>query len=111
MSGFSNLQQRAMDIRRRYDLLNKQHGHQPWSGAAYAMGLTGDVGDLLKLAMAKENLRDVNGGGSVDDKLRHELGDCLWSLFVIAEHYGVDLEKAFLATMDELAERIAGGQE
>src|SRR6266567_4671723 len=111
MSEFSDLQKRAMDIRTRYNELNKQHGHKAWDGSAYVMGLAGDIGDLLKLVMAKENFSDVKGGGDVIDKLRHELGDCLWSLLVIAEYYSIDLKEAFLGTMDELEVRMAGGQE
>ena len=111
MSGFSDLQREAMKIRLRYNELNKKHGHKPWDGSAYAMGIVGDIGDLLKLVMAKENLRDVNAGGDVVTLLRHEMGDCLWSLFVLAEHYGIDLKDAFLGTMAELEVRIADGQE
>jgi NTP pyrophosphatase (non-canonical NTP hydrolase) len=111
MSEYSDLQSAAMKIREAYNRLNEKQGRKAWSGPAYAMGLVGDVGDLMKLVMAKDNLRSVKDGGDVDKKLRHELGDCLWSLFVLAEHYNINLEEAFLDTMSELEERIAGGRE
>jgi NTP pyrophosphatase (non-canonical NTP hydrolase) len=37
-----------------------------------------------------------------DQKLAHELADCLWSVLVLSELSSVDLERAFLQTMDEL---------
>lgn len=110
MSDLKDLQKRALDVRQKYNQLNEEHGHEKWDGKAFAMGFVGDVGDLLKLVMAKSNLRDAKGG-DVDAKLQHELGDCLWSLFVLAGYYEIDLEAVFLKTMDELDARIAGGQE
>lgn len=103
MSNLAELQQRAQQIRQKYDELNANDGHGKWDGTDYAAGFVGDVGDLMKLVMAKDGKRR---GEDVDAKLQHELGDCLWSLLVIAEHYGVDLEKAFNGTMDELQERL-----
>jgi NTP pyrophosphatase (non-canonical NTP hydrolase) len=63
-----------------------------------------DIGDLAKLVQAKEGVRDVE---DVDAKLAHELSDCLWSIIVLADYYGVDLEAGFMRTMDELRERLA----
>jgi hypothetical protein len=37
----------------------------------------GDVGDLMKLVMAKEGAREIQ---DVDEKLQHELAACLWSV-------------------------------
>ena len=66
-------------------------------------GFVGDVGDLMKLVMAKEGVREIP---DVDQKLAHELSDCLWSVLVLANKYNVDLETSFLQTMDELEKRI-----
>lgn len=62
-------------------------------------GFVVDVGDLMKLVMAKSGIRYVD---AVDKKLGHELADCLWSILVLSKMYGIDLQKEFLATMDEL---------
>ena len=105
MSDLKTLSARAQEIRRRYDGLNAKDGHGKWGGKEYAMGFAGDVGDLLKIVMAKEKLRRMD---DADAKLAHELADCLWSLLVIADHYGIDLEKEFLRTMDALEQRIVG---
>jgi NTP pyrophosphatase (non-canonical NTP hydrolase) len=111
MSEFNDLQSEAMEIRGEYNRLNQENGHQAWDARAYAMGFVGDVGDLVKLVMAAENFREVKGGGDAREAIKHELGDCLWSVFVIADHYGISLEEAFRGTMAELRERIAGGHE
>jgi NTP pyrophosphatase (non-canonical NTP hydrolase) len=68
-----------------------------------AQGFVGDVGDLMKLLLAKDGRRP---GADVDAKLAHELADCLWSLLVLAEACDVDLEAAFLRTMSELEARL-----
>jgi len=104
MSDLQDLQQRALAIRDKYAALNKKDGHDVWNGKEFMMGFVGDVGDLTKLVMAKENLRHID---DVDTRLAHELSDCLWCVFVLAQQYGVDIEKEFLKTMDQLDQRIA----
>lgn len=68
-------------------------------------GFVVDVGDLMKLVMAKGGAREVP---EVDAKLAHELADCLWSVLVLARAYDVDLERAFTRTMDELEAKLKG---
>lgn len=79
----------------------KRLGHE-WPRGEYVRGLVGDIGALVKLTMGKDGLRDID---DVDKKLAHEIGDCLSCLLLISEKYGVDVEKAFLDTMDELEAR------
>jgi NTP pyrophosphatase (non-canonical NTP hydrolase) len=55
-----------------------------------ALGLVGDVGDLAKLVQAAEGVREIE---DVKTKLEHELADILWSIIVIADRSGVDLEE------------------
>ena len=69
-----------------------------------ALGFVGDVGDLMKLIIAESGVRDIP---DARQKLEHELADCLWSVLVLADAYGVDLEKAFTQTMDDLEGHIA----
>jgi hypothetical protein len=104
MSDLQNLQQRALQIRDMYAALNAKDGHDVWRGKEFMMGFVGDIGDLTKLVMAKENLRHTD---DVDAKLAHELCDCLWSILVLAEQYNIDIKQEFLKTMDELEQRIA----
>ena len=70
---FRTLVEQAEGIRQQYRALNAAQGKRAWEIRDYAMGFVGDVGDLQKLIMAKENLRNTN---DVDAKLAHELSDC-----------------------------------
>jgi NTP pyrophosphatase (non-canonical NTP hydrolase) len=38
--------------------------------------------------------------------LEHELADVLWAIIAIADRCDVDLERAFVATMDQLAREL-----
>jgi NTP pyrophosphatase (non-canonical NTP hydrolase) len=93
------LRERASDVARLYDGYNTAAGREPWGTGDLALGFVGDVGDLAKLVMA------VDGRRHIDDarpKLGHELADCLWSVLVLADRYGVDLEAEFLRMTGEL---------
>lgn len=79
-------------------------GH-PWSRAELAQGFVGDVGDLMKLVMAKEGRR-VSAIKDNDAALAHELADCLWSVLVLADSYGINLELEFARTMDQLETKL-----
>ncbi len=96
----SELTRRAVAVRARFAAAETARGGPPWSRAELAQGFVGDVGALMKLVMAKEGRRE--GPPDLDVKLEHELADCLWSVLVLADAYGVDLEKAFATTMSEL---------
>jgi NTP pyrophosphatase (non-canonical NTP hydrolase) len=53
--------------------------------------------------MAREGIRTIP---DAEHKLAHELADCLWAILVLARIYGVDLEQAFVQTMDDLEDHI-----
>lgn len=95
---------RARSIRHKYAELEIMRNGREWTGEELALGFVGDVGDLMKLIQAKEGVRHAN---NVDEALAHELSDCLWSVIILADKYGVDLEKAFDKTMGELDSRLA----
>ena len=96
---------RALEIREKYDALNKRENRTAWEVNDYAQALGGDVGDLLKLLMMKKGLR--KSVDDLDSKIEHELADCLWAVYVISDKLGIDIEKSFLKTMDQLEERLA----
>ena len=102
---FKNLVGRAMSIRKQYEEMERSRYGSPWSKEEIALGFVGDVGDLAKLVVAENGKRAIADSRS---KLEHELADCLWSVIVLAELHSVDLEKAFLRTMDELEDHLAG---
>ena len=100
MEKLKPLSKKANEVKEKYSKLNKKR----WSVAEYAQGLIGDVGDLVKLIMAKKGFRKIE---DVDQKLAHELADCLWSVLVIADELGINLEKEFIKNMDKLNKKLA----
>jgi NTP pyrophosphatase (non-canonical NTP hydrolase) len=103
MTSFGEVNARALTVRRRYAEVERSTYGREWSGEDLALGLVGDVGDLVKLVQAKEGARAID---DVDERLAHELADCLWSVLVLADRYGVDLERAFLETMSQLEAQL-----
>ncbi len=100
----AKLTARALEGQRRFNETAAARGGRPWTREELMQGFVGDVGDLLKLVMAKAGARPI---ADVDRKLAHELSDCLWSVLVLAQEYGVDLEKEFPATMDGIEAKLA----
>ena len=101
---FRALVQRAVQVRQQYAELERRRYGRAWTRDQVLQGFVGDVGDLVKLAMACDGVRHIP---DAEDRLAHELADCLWSVLVLSELYEVDLEEAFLRTMEELERHIA----
>jgi NTP pyrophosphatase (non-canonical NTP hydrolase) len=101
---FEELQQRALEVRKKYEAFEKRNTGSPWTNQEIVEGLVGDVGDLMKLVMAKEGRRNIEG--DLDKKLGHELSDCLWVIFVLANKYRINLPEAFETTMKTIEKRI-----
>ncbi len=97
------LSKRAIEIRQKYSELEKKKSGKEWSNLNIMEGFVGDIGDLMKLIMAKEGVREIE---NVDGKLAHELADCFWSVLILSEKYGIDIESSFLKTMNDLEKRI-----
>ena len=100
---FKQIIERALQVRAKYVQFEQKLYGKGWTTAQIAEGFIGDVGDLMKLILAKQGVRDIS---DVDSKLAHELSDCLWSILILASELDIDLERSFFATMDSLDERI-----
>jgi|SRR4030095_8763684 NTP pyrophosphatase (non-canonical NTP hydrolase) len=100
---FSEMTARAERVRERYAEFERAKYGAAWTNEELALGLVGDVGDLVKLVMAVNGRREISGARK---KLEHELADCLWSVIALANAHEIDLERAFVETMDELEERL-----
>ena len=98
---FQNMIDRALAIRKLYEEKEKQLYGSAWTSEEVALGFVGDVGDLAKLVIAENGKRKIEDSR---EKLEHEISDCLWSLIVLAHLHGVDIERSFLKTMDEIQE-------
>lgn len=100
MSDIKILEQRAMEIRRKYDELNRSKNGEAWDARKLAKGFKKDVSDLIEI---------LDESSFNEKKLSHELGDCLWSVLVIARKLDIDLERAFWTTMGEIEQRFKDG--
>jgi len=100
---FQNILHRAIQIREQYAALELKNYGRTWSRDEVLLGFVGDVGDFAKLALVESGVWEIP---DAKQKLAHELADCLWSLLVLSHSYNINLEEAFLQTMDELQEHI-----
>lgn len=96
---FRELTSRAHHVREQYARWEEGRYGRSWTTEEIALGLVGDVGDLMKLVQGKAGVRPHP---DLDKALAHELADCLWAVMILADRYGVDLEAAFLRTMSGL---------
>lgn len=71
--------------------------------AEYVQELVGDVGALVKLTMAKKQYRTAD---DIDRRIAHEVVNCFWSVLIIADELGLDLEPEFAIEMTKLEQRI-----
>jgi len=101
---FKTISDKANAVREKYHQLELKKIGRPWTNQEIMEGFVGDIGDLIKLVMAKEGVRQVD---DVDHKLSHELSDCLWCVLVLAKNYNINLETEFMENMDELDKQIA----
>ena len=103
---FQKIIDRSIEIRKQYEAKEKKLYDSAWTSEEIALGFVGDVGDLAKLIVAENGKRDITDS---KEKLAHELADCLWSVIVLAQIHGVDLENSFISTMNELEKHMSEG--
>jgi len=102
---FSDLEQSALQLNALYEQLEAKRYGRVWTTEELALGFVGDVGDLAKLIQAHAGVRHIDDWRA---KLGHELSDCLWSIIVIANKCGVDLQAEFVRNTRELVEHVSG---
>ena len=101
---FQTIIERALKIHKQYEVKEIQLYGSAWTSEEIALGFVGDVGDLAKLIVAENGKRNISDSKA---KLEHELADCLWSVIVLAQNHGVDLETVFMNTMNELEKHLS----
>jgi NTP pyrophosphatase (non-canonical NTP hydrolase) len=102
---FDDLEKSALALNELYEQLEAKKYGRVWTTEELALGFVGDVGDLAKLIQAHAGVRSIDDRQS---KLGHELSDCLWSIIVLANKCGIDLEAEFVKNNREIAEYISG---
>ena len=100
---FQKLLERAVEIRKQYEMQEKQLYGSEWTNEEIALGFVGDVGDLAKLIVAENGKRNI---ANSREKLAHELSDCLWSVIVLARAHDIELENSFTDTMNKLEKHL-----
>lgn len=100
---FETLQRKALFIKNFYIQKQREKGRDIWTASDYMAGFVSDIGELSELVSAKKGIRTIE---DVDQKLEHELNDCLYSIIVLADEFNIDLASTFSKNMDSLAERI-----
>jgi|SRR5579862_8464235 len=99
MSDIKVLEQRALEVRRRYDQLEKSRNRQPWNAIKLTRGFKKDLTELLRVV--EQDMIDRK-------KMSQELADCFWSVLVIARKLDIDVERIFWTRMAELDNRLDG---
>ena len=102
---FSDLEKSALQLNELYEQLEVKRWGRAWTTQELALGFMGDVGDLAKLIQANAGIRDID---DCKAKLGHELSDCLWSILVLANKCGIDLQTEFVKNTRELSEYVSG---
>jgi len=99
---------KAVIVRKLYEEKEKQLYGSAWTSEEIALGFVGDVGDLAKLIIAENGKRNI---AHSKEKLEHELSDCLWSIIVLSNLHGIDLERSFMEAMDRLENHLLETQD
>lgn len=101
---YGELEASALKLNELYEALETKLYGRAWTTAELALGFVGDVGDLAKLVQANAGIRNIDDWKS---KLGHELSDCLWSIIVLANKCGVDLEAEFSSNVKGLMAHVS----
>lgn len=100
----SDLKKSALQLNDLYEQLEIKRYGRVWTTEELALGFVGDVGDLAKLIQANAGVRNID---DCKAKLGHELSDCLWSIIVLADKCGIDLEAEFVKNAGELIQHVS----
>lgn len=101
---FADLTKSALRLNELYEQLETKMYGRAWTTEELALGFVGDVGDLAKLIQADAGIRKID---DLKAKLGHELSDCLWSIVVLADKCGIDLEAEYSKNTGELIEYVS----
>ena len=101
---YRELEESALELNALYEELEINLYGRAWTTEELALGFVGDIGDLAKLIQANAGIRNIDDFKS---KLGHELSDCLWSVIVLANKCGIDLEAEFSKNIKGLMEHVS----
>lgn len=97
---FSVATERAMHVRRLYQLLEESNHKGAWTTEEDMLAFATDIGVLGRLVMAAEGRWVYNG--DVHTELKSKLAECLWWILVLSDRLGVDITEAFTSFIGSL---------
>jgi NTP pyrophosphatase (non-canonical NTP hydrolase) len=100
---FKEIIKETKKIKRKYERLAINNNEDPWNAKDYIRGFVGDVGDLSKYISLKYSKRKIK---DIDNKIKHELADCMWSIIAIADEVGINLEREYKINLEYIDQRL-----
>lgn len=91
--------QQSLASKELYSAFEKEEYGRKWTDEEIYTGLVSDIGDLGRLVLAQEGVEHID---EIPEKLKHELGECLWGIAALAGKYGIDLEEAFALQLENV---------
>lgn len=92
------------DVQRRVHQFITETEEGYWEPLAMFAALVEEVGELGRYINAAEGVKEARGDPM--EGIREEMGDVLFALACIANHYQVDLEKEVQRTVEKYRRRI-----
>jgi NTP pyrophosphatase (non-canonical NTP hydrolase) len=77
----------SIEAKKAYASFEKNKYGREWNEEEIYTGLVSDIGDLGRLVLAKGGVEMIP---DLEDKLKHELGECLWGIAVLAGKYNIE---------------------
>ena len=105
---FQKIVHRAMDLRRQYEIKEKELYGSPSTSLEIAQSFAGDANNLAKLVISEHGQHVI---AHSKEKLEAQLAHCLWSVVVIAQMHNVNLEVSFMEAMDRLENHLLETQD
>ena len=95
---FVKMQEMYRDIVHRFNKIELR----PWRAEGAMIELSKQVGELAKQVMVKEKYYALTGEvEGVDECLGNEMADVIAQVMRLADHYGIDLEEAFVKARED----------
>ncbi len=80
---------------------------RPWTVETFVVELLAEAGTLADSVMITEGYRRLRKTQSQID-LEDDVCDILFVLFMIADHYDIDIGKSYVSMLEETVEKIRG---
>lgn len=95
---FADMQRMYGDVVKRFNRIENRE----WKAEGAMIELTKQVGELAKQVMFKEEYYAfTEDETTIDGKLGNEMVDVIAQVMRLADHYGIDLETAFVAARED----------